>query len=109
MNLEPSLHPGQKMLTAPTGAREEVWPTRTGRAEGLGPGSGVWTSQPQEQVTSDRRRTITRLPDLPVLAGAADLIDEAVDECFRGVEVTPAPHFLGDLLGRPARAVGETG
>src|SRR5690242_10624820 len=48
-------------------------------------------------------------PSNPFSVVAADLIDEAVGERFRGVEVTPAPHVLGDLLGRPTREVGEAG
>src|SRR5216683_1755613 len=40
-------------------------------------------------------------------SGGADLVDEPVVERFPGVEVQPAPHVLGDLLGRPARKLGE--
>src|SRR6266852_7158117 len=40
-------------------------------------------------------------------SGGADLVDEPVVERFPGVEVEPAPHVLGDLLGRPARKLGE--
>src|SRR4026208_1524003 len=39
--------------------------------------------------------------------GGADLVAEPAVECFRGVEIAAAPHVRGDLLGGPARALGE--
>jgi hypothetical protein len=39
-----------------------------------------------------------------VLPAARDLVDEAVVERFPRVEVTSAPHVLGNLLGGPASA-----
>jgi hypothetical protein len=40
-------------------------------------------------------------------SGGADLVDEPVVERFPGVEVAPAPHVFGDLLGGPARELGK--
>ena len=40
-------------------------------------------------------------------SGGGDLVDEPVVERFPGVKVAPAPHVLGDLLGRAARDLGE--
>src|SRR5258707_15875795 len=42
-----------------------------------------------------------------LLPGGGDLVDEAVVERFPCVEITSAPHVLGDLLGGSAGALGQ--
>src|SRR5258705_11241418 len=41
-----------------------------------------------------------------LLPGGGDLVDEAVVERFPCVEITSAPHVLGDLLGGSAGGLG---
>ena len=50
------------------------------------------------------RRGVTEPWRLP---GGRDLVDEAVVERLPCVEIAPAPHVLGDLLGGPAGAPGQ--
>src|SRR4029453_12911607 len=50
-----------------------------------------------------------RVTSFSVCAARADFVDEPVVERFPGVEMTAAPHVLGDLLGGPAGELGEAG